>query len=204
MLMAVLWCACNSGSGPAGPVGPAGPQGVQGPKGDPGETGLKGDPGMMGAAGLNAELAVTPLDAGVDGSPCPAGGARLVSGDAGVIVCNGLDGAPGSVGATGAPGQPGSTGATGATGLAGWQRVSVVTNNDTLVANGEVVRFVNCPAGKRVLGGGFVVFGATGRWVSTSNGPTSDTQWAIAMANLGGGAIVAARTEAWAICANTN
>ncbi len=200
----MVWCACNSEAGPAGPIGPVGPQGPQGAKGDPGEVGPKGDPGSAGLPGLAAELTVTALDAGIDGAPCPAGGARLVSGDAGVIVCNGLDGAPGPVGATGADGPPGATGATGSTGLAGWQRISVVTTNDSLGPGGEVVRTATCPAGKRVLGGGFVVFGATGRWVSTSNGPFSDSQWVVAMANLTGGTITAARTEAWAVCANTN
>jgi hypothetical protein len=29
-----------------------------------------------------------------------------------------------------------------------------------------VVRFVSCPPGKKVLGGGYVVYSAVGRWVA--------------------------------------
>jgi len=85
--------------------------------------------------------------------------------------------------------------------VSGWERVVNVLEPATLGAGQETVRFVSCPAGKRVLGGGFVVFAAVGRWVSTSNGPTSNTQWAVALWNSSAVPITAARVEAWAICA---
>jgi hypothetical protein len=142
---------------------------------------------------------------GTAGTPGPQGpkGDTGVQGDVGP---QGLKGDKGDPGAQGPKGDKGDTGAqgpqgiTGAAGVSGYQRVVTTLTNQTLAANAEVVHLANCPAGKKVVGGGVVVFNATGRWLSTSNGPTSDTQWAIALVNITGTSISAQKIEVTAIC----
>jgi hypothetical protein len=139
---------------------------------------------------------------GTAGTPGPQG----PKGDTGDAGPQGLKGDKGDPGVQGPKGDKGDTGAqgpqgiTGAAGVSGYQRVVNNLPNQTLAANTEVVHFANCPTGKKVVGGGVVVFNATGRWLSTSNGPTSDTQWAIALVNITGTAISAQRIEVTAIC----
>lgn len=104
----------------------------------------------------------------------------------------------------GPPGPQGVAGPPGAPGVSGYQRVVVTTTNQSLAAGAESVRFANCPAGTKVLGGGPVMYNAVGRWAITSNGPTSDTQWAAALWNSSGSTITAGRIDVTAICATVN
>jgi Collagen triple helix repeat (20 copies) len=154
-----------------------GTAGTVGPKGDKGDTGAAGLKGDTGAAGLKG-------DTGTAGAPGPKGDT----------------GATGAKGDTGAQGLKGDTGVTGAAGVSGYQRVVNSLTNQNLAANGEVVLFANCPTGKRVVGGGVVVFNASGRWLLTTSGPTSDTQWAVALSNIIGSTISAGTIQVTAIC----
>jgi Collagen triple helix repeat (20 copies) len=139
---------------------------------------------------------------GTAGTPGPQGpkGDTGSQGDAGPQGLKGDPGIQGPKGDKGDTGAQGPQGDPGAAGVSGYQRVVNNLANQTLAANAEVVHFANCPAGKRVVGGGVVVFNASGRWLSTSNGSTSDTQWAIALVNITGTAISAQRIEVTAIC----
>jgi hypothetical protein len=110
----------------------------------------------------------------------------------------GLPGAPGLVGATGAQG------AAGLPGVSGYQQVVVATANEKLPAFGETVRFANCPAGKKVIGGGGIIFNASGRWIVDTSGPSSETQWAIAFTNVTGNPITAGQMSIYAICITAN
>jgi hypothetical protein len=112
----------------------------------------------------------------------------------------GAQGPKGDTGAQGLKGDAGAQGTAGANGVSGYQRVVNTVPTPTLASNAEVVFTSTCPAGKKVVGGGVVVFNAVGRWLSTSNGPTSDTQWAVALVNLSGSTISAQRIEITAIC----
>ncbi len=149
-----------------------------------GAAGAKGDKGDIGAAG--------------------APGAK---GDTGATGSKGDTGAQGNTGAQGLQGPKGDTGAQGlqgiqgVSGVSGLERIVNTGNNVILAGNGERVTIVDCPAGKKIVGGGFVVFNATGRWLSSANGPTSDTQWAVALANISGNQISAGTITVTAICA---
>lgn len=112
-----------------------------------------------------------------------------------------FEGPPGPQGATG---PQGPQGVPGTAGVSGYERVVVATTNETLAAGAETVRFANCPTGKKVLGGGAVIFNAIGRWVPTSSGPTADTQWAVALTNLTLVPITAGQIQVTAICATVN
>jgi hypothetical protein len=166
--------------GPPGPTGPAGPQGVPGPQGPIGPAGPRGPQGLPGATGPKGD----------QGEPGPAGPAGP-KGDIGI----GLQGIVGPAGAPGPQGIPG---------VSGYQRVVVTTANEQLGAFGEVVRFANCPAGKKVVGGGGVIFNASGRWFIDSSGPISDTQWVVAFANATGATITAGQMSVTAICVTAN
>ncbi len=115
----------------------------------------------------------------------------------------GAQGAPG-IGLQGVPGPQGATGAAGTPGVSGYQQVVVTTVNEQLGAFGETVRFANCPAGKKVIGGGGIIFNASGRWVVDTSGPVSDTQWVIAFANITGNPISAGQMSISAICVTAN
>jgi hypothetical protein len=128
--------------------------------------------------------------AGPQGLPGAAGPQGL-PGAAGI----GLQGVPGATGAAGDPGAPG---------VSGYQRVVVSTVNQQLPAFGETVRFANCPVGKKVVGGGGIIFNASGRWVVDTSGPVSDTQWAIAFTNLTAAPINAGEIQISAICVTAN
>lgn len=152
-----------------------------------GAVGAKGDKGDTGAAGAKG-------DAGTPGTKGDTG-ATGVKGDAGT------PGGTGDIGAVGPKGETGAQGIQGVSGVSGLQRVVNTGNNVTLAGNGERVTVVDCPAGKRIVGGGFVVFNASGRWLSSANGPTSDTQWAVALANISASQITAGTITVTAICA---
>lgn len=74
---------------------------------------------LVGCSPTTPSLAITKLDAGDE---CPAGGAKVTSGDQSTTICNGEPGPQGSTGlhgANGAAGMPGSPGASGAPGPQG-------------------------------------------------------------------------------------
>jgi hypothetical protein len=158
-------------------VGPPGPAGPVGPQGLVGPQGPKGDVGPAGPQGLAGP-------SGPVGGPGPQG----PKGDVGI----GVQGIAGPAGATGAPG------------VSGYQRIVVGTVNETLPPFGEVVRFANCPAGKKVVGGGGIIFNASGRWVVDTSGPSSDSQWVVAFTNLTANSITARAMQISAICVTAN
>ena len=138
----------------------------------------------------------------VDGTAGTVGpqGPKGDTGAAGPAGAKGDTGAAGPQGLKGDTGAVGATGPTGAAGVSGYQRVVTTLTNPSLAAGGENVQFATCPSGKRVVGGGFVVFNASGKWSDSSNGAFSETQWVVALANFTGAAISANRVEITAIC----
>jgi hypothetical protein len=106
----------------------AGPTGPKGTDGQPGATGTDGQPGATGADGATGD--------------------------------HGRQGPQGPIGATGplgAVGPTGTTGTTGTTGPAAGDSVEVVEQHFTLPANtlNPSVLTAECPAGKKVVGGGW-------------------------------------------------
>jgi Collagen triple helix repeat (20 copies) len=131
----------------AGLPGPQGPQGIQGLTGAAGATGatgpqgLKGDTGATGATGAQGIQGLT--------------GATGATGAQGI---QGLTGATGATGAQGIQGPKGDTGATGAQGVPGVPGVSglvLVMGPTVTISNSNASSVAACPAGKKVLGGGF-------------------------------------------------
>jgi hypothetical protein len=145
--------------------------------GTAGVVGLKGDKGDTGAPGAKGDTGVQ----GLKGDP-------------------GATGAQGLKGDTGAQGLTGNTGATGAAGVSGYEQVVTNLTSQSLAANSESVLLANCPAGKLIVGGGAVVFNASGRWIVDTSGPTSNTQWAIVFTNITGSTISAGTIRLTAIC----
>ena len=117
-----------------GAVGPQGDQGVQGKLGDTGAQGVQGKLGDTGAQGVQGKLGDT-----------------------------GAQGAQGKIGPAGPPGAPGGSGS-GITGyqivVSGWHCKSGFAPGPCNTIQGPVgllPQTVFCPAGKRVLSGGFEV-----------------------------------------------
>jgi hypothetical protein len=122
----------------------------------------------------------------------------------------GATGPAGPQGPAGPAGPKGDTGATGPQGPPGVSNYEIVTNNLTnqsLAAGGETIQAASCPAGKKLLGGGGLIRGATGRWLVGSSGPASNTAdpdpttWTVAWENISASTITAANQEVYAICA---
>jgi hypothetical protein len=127
-------------TGPSGPVGPAGPAGATGPEGPSGPAGATGQSGPAGPTGV----------AGATGATGPEG----PSGPAGAMGPAGPSGPSGAVGATG------PTGPSGAAGVIGWEQVKVLAGFGRALPalpNTDVVIRAQCPMGKRLLSGGYVV-----------------------------------------------
>lgn len=167
-----------------GPAGPAGPQGPVGPAGPPGAQGPAGPVGPAGAVGAQGE-------------PGPAGppGAQGPAGPTGAQGAQGLPGPAGPAGATGTQGLTGAQGPAGSPGISAWQivRGPTVTSSDVYTATAD------CPAGKKVLGGG----GSQGQylWFLDDSKPKSDgSGWEVQYAP-GPGAPTPGIGEAWAVCA---
>ncbi|MBV9322891.1 MAG: collagen-like protein [Chloroflexi bacterium] len=117
----------------------------------------------------------------------------------------GDQGPQGEPGATGPQGQPGQAGAPGPAGLSGYQQVTQSINNFNLAAGTESVHIVSCPDGKKVIGGGFLLFNAGGFLSNNSNGPASDTQWAVSVYNpSASGSVTIGTITFYAICAAVN
>ena len=91
-------------------------------------------------------------------------------------------------GPRGPQGPTGATGATGAPGVSGWETVNSTSANDS--SNSKQV-IVNCPAGKKVVGGGGNASGgyaflfvsqpvASGGWgVVATESPTTSANWTL-------------------------
>jgi hypothetical protein len=110
----------------------------------------------------------------------------------------------GPQGPKGDPGAPGAAGANGAPGVSGYQQVVESNNNFTLAPGTESVHVVSCPAGKKVLSGGFVSFNANGFLSNNTNGPNGDGQWAVSVYNPGPNAVTIGTENFYALCANVN
>jgi hypothetical protein len=122
-------------------------------------------------------------------------------------------GCAGPAGPAGPEGRPGPAGSSSAGATSGWERVSnsrVVTMPPN---DGVFDQYVNCPSGKKVLGGGGearIDHGVTGAVALSASVPTADNQWRVYFTNVKGATerdLTAATVRdvtlvAWAICAN--
>ena len=114
----------------------------------------------------------------------------------------GPKGDPGPQGPPGPQGSPGAAGPAGAAGVSGYQQVTQSFNNFTLAAQTESVHELSCPDGKKVLGGGYLLFNAGGFLANNSDGPASDTQWAVSVFNPNtSGSVTIGTVTFYAICA---
>ena len=127
-------CGCPGEPGPSGPQGPAGPPGPAGPQGPAGSTGATGPVGPAGPQGP-------------EGQQGPAGptGATGPAGPQGSVGPQGLQGPTGPAGAQGSQGVPGMSGLQHATGTP----VTILKSTSGMATAG-------CPAGKSVIGGGYL------------------------------------------------
>ena len=170
--------AIVSAIGPVGPEGPAGPAGPPGPRGPAGPEGPQGPEGPRGPQG----------PAGPEGPQGPAG-------------------SQGPVGPEGPAGPEGPQGPAGEDGVSGYEVVS--ETYFTLFFGGESKTYtIDCPSGKRVLGGGVIEYGGITAtqpdlWLAFS-GPRDEDTWEVQlMADDDGGAPNAEFTVK-AVCAETN
>ncbi|MCK9249249.1 MAG: collagen-like protein [Solirubrobacteraceae bacterium] len=103
-------------------------------------------------------------------------------------------GPQGPQGEKGDKGDPGAPGANGTNGVSGYQLVTGPVVN--VAAAGSAQATAVCPAGKRVLGGGYTTSSSTGVTMNRSS-PSSATTWYVRVTNTTG----AAKTiNAQAIC----
>jgi hypothetical protein len=114
-------------------------------------------------------------------------------------------GDPGQQGDPGPAGMQGQPGTAGAPGLSGYQQVTESINNFTLAASTESVHVLSCPDGKKAIGGGYLLFNAGGFLSNNSDGPPSDTQWAVSVYNPStSGAVTIGTITFYAICATVS
>jgi collagen triple helix repeat protein len=138
--------------------------------GQVGPTGPKGDPGPQGPKGDK-------------GNPGPMGP-------------KGVAGPKGGTGPTGPIGPAGPAGPPGPPGISGWQ---AVTRTETFGAGVDAEIAVDCPAGKKALGGG--VAGGIGVLIvrqSAPNGALGDRGWVVEVQNTFN---KSTSVTIWAICA---
>ena len=106
----------------------------------------------------------------------------------------GPKGDPGSKGDPGVRGPTGDKGDPGSPGISGYEQVTNV--NPTPVSQGQVVsQEASCPAGRKVIGGGFDAQSPMG---VIADHARNDTTWTVTVQNLGATTAV----SAFAICAN--
>jgi hypothetical protein len=129
---------------------------------------------------------------GPEGAQGPQGpmGPQGPAGPAGPIGPAGPQGPQGPAGPAGAQGPAGPAGASG------YEVVSVSVENGFFVTDEIVI--AQCPAGKKVLGGGHIMNPAVGR-VGHSRPHNNNTAWYVYIDNLGGNTPF---ISAWAICAD--
>lgn len=99
-----------------------------------------------------------------------------------------------------ADGTAGAPGPQGANGVSGYERLVKTLTFFTLPKGSEVVYTLICPAGKKLVGGGFTVIGENGTFSSTKNGPRNDVEWEVGLYNANGGDIRANTIFISAIC----
>ena len=174
-------------TGPSGPSGPTGATGLTGAKGDQGDQGIQGLIGATGLTGAKGDQG----DQGIQGLTGETGS----TGPASTVP-----GPTGPTGATGSSGPSGPTGPTGADGVSGWQLIP-----GTPSADNEEAKTVTatCPAGKNVVGGGFLTLAVTNpdEIVITANYPSSPTVWTVSgTLDQPGGGDDSFALQAFAIC----
>jgi Collagen triple helix repeat (20 copies) len=147
---------------------------------------------------------------GQQGAPGPQGipGPQGVAGPKGAKGDRGLQGLAGPAGQTGAVGPPGPQGATGPTGQSGVSGWSYHTNGHTIGPEDYETWSVDCPGGKKALGGGVAMSGPyVGNYnhssvVQSAPSGAAATGWLVTYNNgFSQGNITA---YVWVICANVS
>ncbi len=105
-------------------------------------------------------------------------------------------------GPAGQQGAQGPQGPQGPAGLTGYQQITESINNFNLASSTESVHVLSCPAGKKVVGGGFILFNAAGFLSNNTNGPVNDAQWAVSVYNPGGSNVQIGNVTFYAVCAD--
>jgi hypothetical protein len=135
-------------------------------------------------------------NAGAQGIEGPVG-ATGIAGEIGTAGATGQRGMEGSVGANGATGDLGPTGATGANGVIGYE---LVTNITEVADTTSKTVPATCPAGKKVIGGGYAVTSDGTTFRTISDQPTSDDTWTVAVTRTSGTYVWSLKVTA--ICIN--
>jgi len=105
----------------------------------------------------------------------------------GAVGPQGPQGIPGPPGATGATGATGSTGATGPAGADGVSGLETVNASTGIGAGQQIIGTLYCPAGKKVVGGGWNTSGSSYQVYVTASAPTADGGgWTGGMYSTGG------------------
>jgi hypothetical protein len=102
----------------------------------------------------------------------------------------------------GPQGPAGPAGPQGPAGVSGWERVVATTNNVSIAPDGFLVFTATCPAGKKILGGGVLIFGPTGFWTVQDSGPLDDITWLVGIGNTQTITNTANSVNVYAICAS--
>lgn len=198
----------DGAAGPAGPAGANGVDGAVGPAGPAGANGAVGPTGPQGPAGATGAAGAN----GVTGATGPQGpaGPTGATGANGANGAQGPTGAQGPIGPTGPLGPAGATGATGAAGFSGWELVNNEAAPAVLSAGTMAVGVgVDCPAGKRPVGGGWQTNTITGTNIHVAGSlpqfdPDPDyglSRWLVTANNPGA---TAAELYVYAICVTAN
>lgn len=190
--------------GPVGPQGEVGPQGAQGAQGATGERGATGARGATGTTGATGATGATG-PAGPQG-PAGADGATGPQGPQGDPGAQGPQGDPGAQGTQGDAGLQGPQGVQGIAGPADSQVLSPVSGTSAAGLNaGQTYSLTStCPAGKKILGGGYSYTvsnqGQTNR-VSVSSYPSAATDWTVLVrVNTSLGGSVTISLSVYAVC----
>jgi hypothetical protein len=125
----------------------------------------------------------------VDKSNCTSGETALTWNQTGP---QGPAGAPGPAGTPGPQGQPGTPGPAG---VAGYE---IINTHGTLPLNGSIEVTATCPAGKRVIAGGYVAPSVLD--TASSSRPEGDNGWRVEFKSNGGNG----DASAYAICATAS
>ena len=187
--------------GQRGPVGATGQQGEVGPVGAQGPTGPTGATGATGATGPRGSQGPV--------GPAGAAGAPGAQGDPGAQGAQGDPGPQGPQGDPGPQGPQGSPGPQGAQGIPGPSNSQVPaalsgTSAAGLNAGQTYSLTSTCPAGTKILGGGYsytLSTPAQANRVSVSSYPSSTTEWtAFVRVNSNLGAAVTISLAVYAVC----
>jgi hypothetical protein len=129
-------------------------------------------------------------------------GAQGPKGDTGATGATGVKGDTGAQGLKGDTGAVGPSGATGASGVSGYERVLKVLTNFSLAPKTESLQISSCPIGKKLVGGGYSLFGVRGGgyFFTTNNGPNNEVDWAVVLYNNNTAQITADLIYITAIC----